>query len=288
MDPSKGYQSGYIQGEDSAKLFWQRWCPPEQMKGTVIIVHDLKDHGARYAELALGLLVPAKYGVYALDLRGHGQSDGERGYVDDFDRYVRDLDAFVRHVKKEEWATAAASTPFVLGHGTGGTIAAHYATTSPPIRGVAISGAWLRQNISALVLQGLRMADTPSREPAKATFYGLDLNDYSSDPAVVEQLRKDPLVQNGRLPARTALQMTKAINRLREKAKNISLPLLVLHGEGDRIAPIQGAKDVFDTAGSQSKLLRTYPGCAHDLWHEPEPNRARIRRDLVAWLNATA
>jgi len=54
--------------------------------------------------------------VYAVDLRGRGNSDGERFYVETFEDYVRDVEAVMAIVKSRE-----PGLPIVmLGHSAGG------------------------------------------------------------------------------------------------------------------------------------------------------------------------
>ena len=63
-----------------------------------VIVHGFNSHSGYYAWVAEQLVL-AGFAVYALDLRGRGQSDGERFYVEVFADYVGDLSAFVGLVK---------------------------------------------------------------------------------------------------------------------------------------------------------------------------------------------
>ena len=55
-----------------------------------LLVHGLKDHSDRYAAFAWAL-VEAGYAVHAVDLRGHGDSSGDRVWVSHFDDYLDDV-----------------------------------------------------------------------------------------------------------------------------------------------------------------------------------------------------
>ncbi len=91
-------------------------------RAAVIIVHGIFEHGGRHAFLAEGL-AQRGYATHAIDLRGHGRSDGTRGSIDRFDQYLADLGDFVSYLAKDQ-----PSGPFYLfGHSMGGQIVLLYA-----------------------------------------------------------------------------------------------------------------------------------------------------------------
>ena len=57
--------------------------------------------------------------MFSLDHQGHGQSQGDRGYVSSFDDYVEDFLLFVEHTR----ANLEPRPSFLLGRGMGATIA---------------------------------------------------------------------------------------------------------------------------------------------------------------------
>src|SRR4030095_1887559 len=64
----------------------------------------------------------AGYATYALDLRGRGQSEGERFYVEDVADYVSDVAASIALAKSRH----AGLPVFLLGHSAGGVTSATY------------------------------------------------------------------------------------------------------------------------------------------------------------------
>ena len=100
---------------DAPRLFAQSWSPPETPRAVIAIVHGLGEHSGRYAPLGYDL-ASRGFAVHALDLRGHGRSDGERAYVRSFAGYLDDVERFLEHSRIPD-------VPFfVLGHSMGGTI----------------------------------------------------------------------------------------------------------------------------------------------------------------------
>ena len=48
------------------------------------------------------------------------------------------------------------------------------------------------------------------------------------------------------------------------------LPLLIMHGDADRLAAPEGSRALYDAVMSEDKTLKLYPGFYHELYNEPE------------------
>ena len=79
------------------------------------------EHSGRCGRFAL-CAEEAGLDYYALDLRGHGRSQGRRGHVGSFDRLLSDLDRFRRRTGNG----GPASPTILLGHSLGGLIVGRY------------------------------------------------------------------------------------------------------------------------------------------------------------------
>jgi alpha-beta hydrolase superfamily lysophospholipase len=58
--------------------------------------------------------------------------------------------------------------------------------------------------------------------------------------------------------------------------------MLLLHGERDRITPIEGSRSFFEGLAVSGKCLLTYPGLRHELFNEPE--RETVFEALLDWV----
>ncbi len=98
-------------------------------KGTVLLVHGGAEHSGRYKHVA-EKLAKAGYGISAFDLRGFGQTEGQKGHLR-YARVFQDMDELLA----EEGET---DTPiFLLGHSLGGQLALLYCLDRrPAIAGV--------------------------------------------------------------------------------------------------------------------------------------------------------
>jgi len=246
-------------------------------RAVLVIEHGLSDHGDRYTEFARWL-AGAGYVVAIADLRGHGRSSGERGAIQEIDEYVADLDTFVARVR--------ARTPdrplFVLGHGLGGAIVALWAIErQPDVAGIVLSAPMLTIEGTLDQIAFLRTLDAFfSSVPA----FGFPERAFSSDPAVVAAMYRDPLIYPGSLAVHVGAVIADGIRRIWADADRLTAPVLAIHGTGDRIAAPSGSRDLIDRAGSPDRTLRLYDGFSHDLLHEPV--KARVTHDVQMWMDA--
>ena len=77
---------------DSTILRGQVW-EAETPKAVMSLVHGFGEHSGRYADMST-YLNSKDISVVTLDLRGHGKSDGRRGYCPDYSQLLGDVDAF--------------------------------------------------------------------------------------------------------------------------------------------------------------------------------------------------
>ncbi|TNE72601.1 alpha/beta fold hydrolase [bacterium] len=106
---------------DDKKIFAYRFA--KQSENTIILIHGVASSAYMYNKTA-GLLQEATQAeVYAIDLRGHGQSEGNIGDVDYINQYVDDLADIIKEIRKEK----PNGKIIIAGHSMGGGIALRYA-----------------------------------------------------------------------------------------------------------------------------------------------------------------
>lgn len=278
------HQEGRFLGAQNTNLFEQSWAPLNgQAKAVLIMVHGLKDHSDRYAEVARKLAQNG-FAVYAFDLRGHGNSEGRRVWTDSFEDYVTDLELFYDRVHKLE-----PNKPILLfGHSMGGQIVTSYVLKASnlytrPVEGMVLSAPALKagEDLNGFLIFVTKILGsvTPSLAVLK-----LDNDKFSRDPKVVEEMKNDPLIYQGNGPARTAKELVKSIAYVEEKMPDVTIPFIVLHGTKDGLTNPDGSRQLFKVAKAKDKSIRIYEGLYHDLLHEPEKDK--VFADMLAWLNA--
>ncbi len=261
---------------DGLKLHVQEW-PVPNAKATVVLVHGFAEHIGRYAHVVEALNT-AGYRIVGYDHRLHGKSEGTpRAYVTDVDVLVKDL--------KQVWDGAKTDSPmFMLGHSMGGLIAACFALRhQDEMQGLVTSGAALlsRHSVPSLLLSAVQFI---ARFAPRTPILKLNSSLLSHDPRIVTAYDSDPLVNREPTRAATLTAFAKAGGEAVELAPGLKIPLLMLHGEQDKIVPPKATQSFFERAGSADKTLKLYPGLYHEIFNEPEKNE--ILQTVAAWLDA--
>ncbi len=269
---------GRLVGARDVELFWQGWLPAGEVAGVLLICHGLGEHSGRYGNV-VDALRPDGWAVYGLDLRGHGLSGGRRSHLVDYADFLDDLDAFRRLVV----ARHPGAPVFLLGHSMGGQIALAYALDhQSDLNGLVLSApALVSDAVPKAALPALRALGrvAPTLRPA-----GIDTTKISKDPAVVAAYQADPLVHHGKPTLGLALALYGQFDTLPDRARALTIPLLLQHGREDALADPAGSRQLESTVGSHDKTVRWYDGLWHEIYNEPE--RAQPLADLREWLAA--
>ena len=265
-------EEGRFAGAGGVELYYQGWRPGAEPRASVALVHGVGEHGGRYANL-VGPLVDDGYAVYAYDQRGHGRSPGLRVHIDRWAEYRDDLGAFLRLVGEQ-----APGRPLVVyAHSMGSLVVLDYlleetdgdrpsGLTAAVVSGVPLEPAGVGSPLLiavARLLSGVR--------PRQSLDLGLDAAALSRDPAVVAAYRADPLVTS-RATVRWGTESLDTVRRIKADMSRIDVPLLVVHGEADRLNLAEGARALAEASSHSGTTLKIYPGVYHephnDLEHE--------------------
>ena len=111
----------------------------------------------------------------------------------------------------------------------------------------------------------------------------LDERLLSRDPAVGAAYVADPLVHR-RASAGFYCAVLAAQATARVEAARLTVPLLILQGDADRIVDPAGAADVATRITCPHELV-TLPGYYHELLNEPEEERADVLALLDRWFD---
>lgn len=262
--------------EDAFKSFGFRGTlPPASPHAVVVVVHGFLAHSGLY-EWTGEQLAARGFAVHAVDLRGHGKSEGERLFVNAISEYVDDVDAHVRVAKGRHPGLPV----FMIAHSAGGVVGCMYALEHQAELAGLVCESFAHEvpapDIALTVIKGL------SHIAPRLHVLKLDHDDYSRDPAFTARIKNDPLISKERYPAQSVAELARADDRLRKELGRITLPLLILHGTEDRVTKRHGSEVFAQRAGATDKTLVLYEGHWHDLLNDV--GKERVLNDIVDWI----
>lgn len=111
----------YFTVRDKHKIFAYKF--PKKSLNTIILIHGVKSGANAHIQTAGMLQRATQAEVYAIDLRGHGKSDGKSGDVDYINQYADDLADIVGLIRKNK----PNGKIIIAGHSMGGGITLRYA-----------------------------------------------------------------------------------------------------------------------------------------------------------------
>lgn len=271
--------SGNFTAQDGTSIFWQGWTPDKAPKAVVQVIHGYAEHIGRYTNV-VGELIPAGYAVFGTDHRGHGKSQGRRGYVLSFQEFIDDERKFFRDILQKQFPGIPY---FVLGHSMGSLIAMNYVEQDANgIKGLVLSGTGSLPGTYApqilLSITKVLSKILPSihvKSPLPPEFISRDMD-------AVKAYRADPLVYNVITP-RLAHEMNRYVTIGAQNAVGIQIPVLIQIGSQD--IAFTGQQQLFEAIGAADKTFKLYEGLKHEVYNELPADRAKVLGDLKNWLD---
>ncbi len=266
------------QASDGLQLFAQTWQPEAEARAVVCLVHGLGEHSGRYAHLAAAL-TGADYALLAFDLRGHGQSGGQRGHAPSYEVLLDDIARLL-----DEAAQRFPDRPrFLYGHSLGGALALNYALRRrPQLAGVIATSPLLLPAFEPPAWKVSLGRIMYSLWPTLSLSNEVNPHHLAHDPAVAHAYVDDPLVHN-RVSARLGIDMLQASQWALAHAAEFPLPLLLMHGGADPITSPDASRQFAERTPGDC-TFKLWEGLYHEIHNEPE--QQEVFKFVVAWLQA--
>ena len=252
---------GFVESPGGGKVAYRAW-PHAGAAITFAVVHGLGEHAGRYDRFARGMAAH-HMGTFAVDLRGHGQSPGQRGHVDSLAQWIDEVAGFVEHV-----SSLVQGEVVPVGHSFGGAtlLSAMLANKLPNTKRFVVSSPALKLKV-AVPAWKIRLGTAASKLlPRLALDNEVDPNLLSRNPEIAEAYRTDPLVHS-KISSRLYTEWLAATRQILDRAGDIKVPFLILAGTDDGIVDPEGSKELHHKAPAMSEL-RLLQGRYHEPFND--------------------
>eukprot|EP00123_Amoebidium_parasiticum_P016531 comp23480_c1_seq1/m.39259 comp23480_c1_seq1/g.39259 ORF comp23480_c1_seq1/g.39259 comp23480_c1_seq1/m.39259 type:complete len:313 (-) comp23480_c1_seq1:230-1168(-) len=281
-----GDEAKYFKGPSSKmNLYHQSWEPQGQAKGVVFVFHGYCEHSSapNYVDGIVPQLTGLGLRVFAMDSQGHGRSGGVKGYFVSFQSLVDDWCAFIADRLK----TQPADLPrYIVAHSLGTLMALGVVLADQSQwAGIVINGCPISIDPKVAGPFMRSMARTLASKAPKLTVPDkVDVNTVCRDKEVTERLKQDTLRYHGGIHANVGHEVLSYAENMQKRLNEITLPILITHGEADIVCIPEGSKIVHENVSSKDKTLKMFP----DMWHETfcDPDKEKVYVVIREWLTA--
>ena len=247
-------------------------------RAVIFLVHGMGEHAKRYAHV-IEYFKNVNIATVAIDLRGHGNSEGQRGHMPSFDHMMHDLTLSLAHVTSDY-----NGIPLILyGHSMGGNLILNYLLrNSDGVIGAIATGPYLRLGFDPPKWKVLLAKLSANIYPALSQPTGLERVALARSPQIIDEYENDPLVHD-RMTASFFINIHQAGINAIARSKELEMPILLMHGSEDRLTSPEGSKDFHANAGS-NVTFHLLEGLYHEVHNEPEKNQ--VFKIQLEWIEA--
>lgn len=238
----------------------------------LIVTHGLGEHSGRHEYMLK--LFSQNFNIAIYDLRGHGKSQGKPAYVEDFNHYLKDLQAVIDYLKKE----FSLDQYTLFGHSMGGLITASYLQnmakselypekvflSSPAVAGSGFLGQFFFHSPAMLLDNLVKLPTLPLQGI-------LDLRKLSHDKRVYENYMNDDYTHK-KIYTKLFFELLKASREVFSRPLRAECPLFASVGTEDALVHPKLVQKYF-TEVEKSAQLKVVDGGYHELHNEIEKYR---------------
>ena len=298
---------------DQAPIFVRKWLPPCGIRpqATLQITHGIAEHSGRYDRFAR-FLAAEGYLVYALDLRGHGETAGPDNLGQAGPTAWQNMTADIKQLSDIARTDYPTLPLIAFGHSMGSALTQSHIEN----HGDLLAGAILCGTMGAMpgldeaqyetVIQQLAAVAEGPEARAPSTIFGALLVGFNapfvtdiphptgsewqtSDPDEIRRFQSDPLCGKPFSNAMT-YSVLKGFDSLwlceNESRIPRNLPILIIAGTDDPVGgkttTIQSLITRYMSQGQLELGYRFYPGGRHEILNESEKDQ--VHRDIAHWL----
>jgi alpha-beta hydrolase superfamily lysophospholipase len=253
-------------------------------KAQVLVNHGYLEHCLRYTDFAEHLSQKKDISVTVFDYRGHGKSKGARGYLDDWQDYINDMNA--------ARSTLLPTLPtFLLGHSNGGLVVLDALLQqdeeiSKTLKGVVVLSPYVAPNHAVPWIKIFASKVLGKYFPSITVPADLTAAEVTNCPQKQKEHDEDSVLLN-KATVGWALQTMTAQERmqtmvLEEDAGKLSIPLLFAYAGADQVSNPKINEEIADKLQATDKTVIKREGEQHEILNEV--NRMELFDIIADWI----
>ncbi len=270
---SKSTQS--LASKDGIALHTASW-KTNAAQANVCIVHGLGEHCGRYDHVA-SFYNDIGANAYALDLRGHGQSDGARGCGPDLDAFLNDVDTLIAYMRKD-----APGLPwFFHVHSMGGNIGLnHVLRRKSDVSAIIATGPWITiKNTPSKAL--VFAANIINKLGGFTQSSEIDASNVSTDQEEVDKYINDPL-NHDKISSKAGMALYYSGQYLHDYKEGMPVPTLLIHAKQDKLTLAAGSEQ-FALNNPHNVTLQLMDNVHHEIHNDVK--REEMFTNVKSWLH---
>lgn len=253
-----------LKKEENFEIVGYSW-DRENPEKIVCIIHGIGEYAGRYNRMAK-IFNEAGYGVFSMDLRGHGRSMGQRGHCAPREKVLEDIDDLIAYVKERY-----PHVPVVIyGHSMGGNITLDYRNRGKyngEVAGYVVSAPWVKLVRKTPKYQYVAVKALSHIFPKFKISSGVDESSLGHK-LNVAGYSKDKFVHSY-ISAKCAVDGFDIGNNLycdthEIKGDGRKKPMLLMHGDADVICSVEGSRQISKNQADTCEYVE-WPELYHEI-----------------------
>jgi len=265
-----------IQTDEKLGIMYRSW-ETEDPEAVFLLVHGLGAHSGRWSAMAEHFF-DLNYSVYAIELKGFGETEGQKGHVDSLNTYYKDIQSLHALAREEN----PEKKIFIISESMGSLFSLITCAKNPDMGDglVCISPAFSSKlKFSPFVMSNMLLcALINSRKSFSLPF---DSRMCTRDKEMQEIMDADS-DESRSATAPFMWKLLLAQKSAQKWARKIKCPVLFLSAGEDHFIYPEVSRKVFNIIPSSDKAFNQYPGMYHAL--SVEQGREEIFEDIRQWI----
>ncbi|KAK4260843.1 hypothetical protein QN277_003907 [Acacia crassicarpa] len=273
------------------EIFCKRWMHESgvPIKGTLFYCHGYGSTCTYFFEGVAKRIAASGYDVYAMDYPGFGLSEGLHGYISNFDDLVDDVIEQFSSIKSR--SELRGLPKFIMGQSMGGAVSLKVHLKEPNnwdglilIAPMCKIGEDLLPSPAVLMVLNLLSKVMPKAK----LFPKKDLAELSfRDPSKRKLAVYNVISYDDQTRLKTGMELLRATQDIESQVQKVSAPLLIIHGEADKVTDPVVSQFLYEKASSKHKTLKIYEGGCHNILEGEFDDRIlSVHDDIISWLDS--